>query len=61
VPQKLENLVWNSAGLGYAWGMKPRIRATLSAAIKKRLLGVAHRLSERIHPTNASGNNTSMR
>jgi hypothetical protein len=41
--------------------MKPRIRAKLSAAIKKRLLGVAHRLSERIHPTNASGNNTSMR
>lgn len=43
------------------WIMKPRIRATLAAALKKRLLGVAHRLSERIHPTNASGNNTSMR
>ncbi|MFT5683944.1 MAG: hypothetical protein ACI8RZ_004876 [Myxococcota bacterium] len=41
--------------------MKPRIRAKLTAAVKKRLLTLAHRLSERIHPTNASGNNTSMR
>ena len=41
--------------------MKVRIRAKLSAVVKKRLMSVAHRLAERIHPTNGSGNNTSMR
>ena len=33
---------------GYDAPMKPRLRAKLSAAVKKRLLGVAHRLAERI-------------
>jgi hypothetical protein len=38
-----------------------RLQSRLTAALRRRLLSVAHRLSERIHPTNASGNNTSMR
>ena len=60
-----DNITVQQKKLGYGFcmaeGLHKKLMKRFKGTLKKRAYRFAQRISDRLHPRNASGNNTSMR